>query len=138
MRAFDIFIIVGVMLIEVHIHQNQNTIFGWIVTGCPSQGSEQRSIFAGSTIMSCPEEQPWHEKVVGLMHRFWPLEEIQEVTRLSQDNLTCEDICEPSIPHRDGTICCTFTRKAKHRLRSRQQLNRCKTCPIYSTQPNET
>lgn len=75
----------------------QRTIFGWVLTGVIRTSPSRPLTVACTTTpayitpRAC-EEEMWHNRLVGLLQRFWSLEEVPEVIRRSSADLECEAI----------------------------------------------
>ena len=70
----------------------QSTIFGWVLTGSlPTTASHPtKTISACSTLSD--ENDLCHERLVGLVQRFWSMEDVPNVVRQSTADTECERI----------------------------------------------
>ena len=69
----------------------QKTVVGWTITGKTwSSASSQTALNCTATLV--PEHEPWHEVLIGLLRKFWAIEEVLSAVRQSPDDIRCEAI----------------------------------------------
>ena len=69
----------------------QKMVVGWTITGETwSSASSKTALNCAATLV--PEHEPWHEVLIGLLRKFWMIEEVLSAVRQSPDDLRSEAI----------------------------------------------
>ena len=85
-----------VLLPEVRYFKSllaQKTVFGWTLTGTfPVKTKPPPMTISACSMLNSDESNFSHERLVGLVQRFWAMEEIPKANRKSTSDLECERI----------------------------------------------